>query len=209
MAFFSVWLRRRVARGLALPDEVRRSDPRRRSTGVRDDPLRRQPRVSRGLRDPIVGTVDAPRFAHELRPPPRLLKAQLLVVVPIRHLVVVVHKPQVMSVGGARRFKPQARREPRVTGVGEWRVFHASQHRTTVTNAASEICGGEPMSDANPANPSEVLPAACIKLGQYLTAGTITAERKGGTTLPTTPSLAEGNMPQAAFAQFLSSLMHR
>ncbi|MBA3278046.1 MAG: hypothetical protein H0U22_04865 [Geodermatophilaceae bacterium] len=69
------------------------------------------------VRDPLVDAVKAPRVAHELRPLPRLLEARL-VVVPVRHLVVVMDKPQISSVGRADRFKPQAQRQPGVTSVG-------------------------------------------------------------------------------------------
>src|SRR5205823_1827225 len=57
------------------------------------------------VRDPLVDAVAAPRVAHERRPLLRLLEARPLVVVPIRNVVVVVHEPQVTSVGGADRFK--------------------------------------------------------------------------------------------------------
>ena len=70
------------------------------------------------VRDPLVDAVEAPRVAHERRPLLRLFQARLLVAVPIRHLV-VMHKPQVRSVGGADRLKPRAQREPGVTGTGQ------------------------------------------------------------------------------------------
>src|SRR5215467_1922738 len=70
------------------------------------------------VRDPLVDAVETPRVAHEPRPLLHLLEARLLVAVPGPYLVVVMHKPQVSSVGRADRFKPQAHRESRVTGAG-------------------------------------------------------------------------------------------
>src|ERR1022692_106814 len=95
------------------------------------------------VRDPLVDAVEAPRVAHELRPLLRLPEARLLVVVPIRHLVVVMDKPQVRSVGGADRLKPQAHREPGVTGIGQWRAFHPAQRPTTVTMLQLKAAGGD------------------------------------------------------------------
>jgi hypothetical protein len=83
--------------------------------------------------NPLVDAVQAPRVAHEPRPLLRLLKARLLVAVPIRHLVVVMHEPQVSSVTGADRLKPKARREPRPTGASRRRGYHAAQPPTMVT----------------------------------------------------------------------------
>ena len=94
------------------------------------------------VRDPLVDTVEAPRVAHELRPLLCLLEAWFLAV-PIRHLVVVMHQPQVRSVGGADRLKPQAHcGTGESPGVGQWRAFHAAQAPTMVDEAASEIAAG-------------------------------------------------------------------
>jgi hypothetical protein len=59
---------------------------------------------------------------YELRPLLRLLNARPALPLSIRHLVVVMDKPQVRSAGGAGRLKPQAHREPAVTDVGQQRV---------------------------------------------------------------------------------------
>jgi hypothetical protein len=64
------------------------------------------------VRDPLVDTVEAPRVTHECRPLLYLLQARLLFAVPVRHLVLAMHEPQVGSFAGADRFKSQAHGEP-------------------------------------------------------------------------------------------------
>jgi hypothetical protein len=78
------------------------------------------------VRDPLVDAMEAPRVAHELGPLLRLLEARLLIPVPRPHLVITVHTPQIMSVGGSGRFKPQPHREPRFSDAAQRRgFFHA------------------------------------------------------------------------------------
>jgi hypothetical protein len=55
-----------------------------------------------------------------------------------------MHKPKVSSIGSAGRFKPQAHREPRVTGAGQWRVFHVAQRATMMTMPHLKFAAADP-----------------------------------------------------------------
>ena len=76
--------------------------------------------------DPFVDAVEPPRVAHELGPLLGLFSTRLPAVIPAGHRFVVVHEPQVTSVGQTGGLEPQASSETGVRHAGQSEVDAAT-----------------------------------------------------------------------------------